>query len=50
MRACVRIPFAAIFADIPQLMKSYDVLSSVFICDMEALIAQLKDCLLDCFD
>jgi len=40
------------FADIPrpELIKTYDVLSSVFIYDLEAVIAQLKGCLLDCFD
>jgi len=33
----------------PELIKTYDVLSSVFNY-IEALIAQLKGCLLDCFD
>jgi len=30
------------------LMKAFDFLSSLFIYDMEALIAQLKGCLLNC--
>jgi len=34
----------------PELIKQYDVLSSVFFYDIESLIAQLKGCLLDCFD
>jgi len=34
----------------PGLIKAYDVVSSVFIYKMKALIAQLKVCLLDCFD
>jgi len=32
------------------LIKAYDFLSSLFIYETEALIAQLKGCLLDCFD
>jgi len=37
-----QIPFAATFADIPELIKAYDI--------MEALIIQSKGCLLDCFN
>jgi len=44
-----QIPFASIFDDIPrgELIKAYGVLSSVFIYDMEALIAQLKGSLFE---
>jgi len=41
---------APIFADISGLIKAYDVLSSLFNYDTETFIAQLKGCLLDCFD
>jgi len=40
----------AIFANITRLIKAYYFLSSLFFYDTEALIAQLKGCLLDCFD
>jgi len=35
----------------PEMIRAYDFLSSAFIYDiMESLIAQLKGCLLECFD
>jgi len=40
VRAWVRILFAAIFANIPRADKAIDFLSSLFIYDTEALIAQ----------
>jgi len=33
-----------------ELIKAFDVLSTLFIYDMETLIAQLKECLLNCFN
>jgi len=38
--AWVQIPFPAMFAEYPELIKAYDALSSLFNYDMEALIAQ----------
>jgi len=34
----------------PRLIKAYDLLSSLLLMIWEALIAQLKSCLLDCSD
>jgi len=44
---CAKISFAAIFADVTQ--ANISLRRSVFIYGMEALIAQMKGCLLDSF-
>jgi len=44
-------PICSIFADIPKTdERPYDFLSSLFIYNMEVLIAHLKSYLLDCFN
>jgi len=50
VRVWVRIQSQSFLLTYPELIKAYDVFSSVFICDMKAWIAQLNGCLLNCFD